>query len=73
MEPCAPLVSPPIVPEVLAYVAGEDRWYELPPMPSPRWKGRAVTLADGRILIVGGMSGVDTPFEATREVWIYAP
>ena len=46
-------------------------WTALPPLRSGRWYPTAVTLADGRVLVVSGshQDGPDQPIERVPELW----
>ncbi|GAA4902633.1 galactose oxidase-like protein [Actinomycetospora succinea] len=57
--------------QACVYDAGQDTWTPLPPLRSGRWYPGAVTLADGRVLVISGshQDGPDQPVEPIPEIW----
>jgi galactose oxidase len=53
------------------YDAAADTWTALPVLRSGRWYPSAVTLADGRVLVISGshQAGPDQPVEPVSEIW----
>ncbi len=55
-----------------AYIVDEDRWIELPDLPSSRHHLATAALDDGTIVVTGGAgSGID--WDPTDDVWALAP
>jgi large repetitive protein len=72
--------------EVEVYDPGHDSWAQLPPMPAPQYNATAALLADGSILIAGGISTFsETPlfnpplvtnavlFDPAKDAWVKLP
>ncbi|MDD7920664.1 galactose oxidase-like domain-containing protein [Actinomycetospora callitridis] len=53
------------------YDATGDSWTALPPLRSGRWYPSAITLADGRALVISGshQDGPNQPVEPVPEIW----
>ena len=57
---------------VEAYVVDEDRWIELPDLPSPRHHPAAAALEDGTIVVTGGTDGI-MGWDPEDNAWALAP
>lgn len=57
---------------VEGYLVDEDRWIELPDLPSPRHHLATAALEDGTIVVTGGTQGL-TGWEPRDNAWALAP
>lgn len=57
--------------QACVYDATDDSWTALPPLRSGRWYPSAITLADGRALVISGshQDGPNQPVEPVPEIW----
>ena len=57
---------------VLAYNLSTDTWGQLPDLPAPRSHPAAMRMADGTIIVAGGLGGLDAS-DPHADVWALAP